>query len=99
MPKSLPCRLWRVLRAAICFAFALEMVHLSSAAMAQEPPRAASDPRIAAILPQVSPDRIRQTVEKLVSFGNRSTISAQDDESIKSGKGIGAAREWIKQEE
>ena len=47
---------------------------------------------------QVSAERIRQTVEKLVSFGNRSTISAQDEESVKAGKGIGAAREWIKSE-
>jgi len=47
---------------------------------------------------QVSPDRIRQTIEKLVSFQNRSTLSAQDEESIKAGKGIGAAREWIKSE-
>ncbi|HWZ83273.1 MAG TPA: M20/M25/M40 family metallo-hydrolase [Terriglobales bacterium] len=57
-----------------------------------------ADPQITAALRQVSPDRIRQTVEKLVSFGNRSTISAQDDETIKAGKGIGAAREWIKSE-
>ena len=33
-----------------------------------------------------------------MSFVNRSTISAQDEESIKAGKGIGAAREWIKAE-
>jgi Zn-dependent M28 family amino/carboxypeptidase len=31
-------------------------------------------------------------------LGNRSTISAQDDESIRAGKGIGAARDWIKSE-
>ncbi|MGO9403815.1 MAG: M20/M25/M40 family metallo-hydrolase [Terriglobales bacterium] len=71
--------------------------------MAQGPaPRLASDrhidPHIAEALRQVSADRIRQTVEKMVSFGNRSTISAQDEESIKAGKGIGAAREWIKAE-
>ena len=47
---------------------------------------------------QVSADHIRQTIEKLVSFKNRSTLSAQDEESIKAGKGIGAAREWIKAE-
>jgi Zn-dependent M28 family amino/carboxypeptidase len=66
------------------------------------PPRLASDahldPRIAEAIRQVSAERVRQTIEKLVSFGNRSTISAQDDESIKAGKGIGAAREWIKAE-
>jgi len=57
-----------------------------------------ADARIVEAIGQVSPDRMRQTIEKLVSFGNRSTISAQDEESIKAGKGIGAAREWIKGE-
>ncbi len=70
--------------------------------MAQEPPRVAADrhtdARIAEAIRQVSADPIRQTIEKLVGFQNRSTISAQDEESIKAGKGIGAAREWIKAE-
>jgi peptidase M28-like protein len=70
--------------------------------MALEPPRLAADrhtdPRIARAIQEVSADRIRQTIDKLVSFQNRSTISAQDDASIKAGKGIGAAREWIKSE-
>jgi Zn-dependent M28 family amino/carboxypeptidase len=56
------------------------------------------DPRIAETVHQTSPDRIRQTIEKLASFGNRSTLSAQDEESIRAGRGIGAAREWIKAE-
>ena len=56
----------------------------------------AADPEIAAMLKDVSPQRIQATIEKLVSFGNRSTLSAQDDASIAAGKGIGAAREWIK---
>jgi len=56
------------------------------------------DTRIAEALKQVSPARIQQTIEKLVSFGNRSTISPQDDAAIKAGKGVGAAREWIKSE-
>jgi Zn-dependent M28 family amino/carboxypeptidase len=66
------------------------------------PPRLASDkhvdPRIAEAIWGISAEHIRQTIEKLVSFGNRSTISPQDAESIKAGKGIGAAREWIKAE-
>jgi hypothetical protein len=65
-------------------------------------PRLASDHHrdatIAQAIREASPDRIKQTIEKLVSFNNRSTISAQDDESIRSGKGIGAARQWIKSE-
>ena len=70
--------------------------------VALEPPRLAADrhtdAHIAEAIRQVSADHIRQTIEKLVSFQNRSTISAQDEESIKAGKGIGAAREWIKAE-
>ena len=78
---------------------ALKVVHIGSLCMAQEsavkqPP----DPQIANAIKQVSSDHIRQTIEKLVSFGNRSTISAQDEPSIKAGKGIGAARNWIKSE-
>jgi hypothetical protein len=56
------------------------------------------DPRITEAIQQISPGHIRNTIEKLVSFENRSTLSAQDEESIKAGKGIGAAREWIKSE-
>jgi Zn-dependent M28 family amino/carboxypeptidase len=54
-----------------------------------------ADPQIAGALKQISAERIRGNIEKLVSFGTRSTISAQDA-SIASGRGIGAAREWIK---
>ena len=57
-----------------------------------------ADSRITEASKQVSADRIKQTIEKLVSFGNRSTISPQDEESIKAGRGVGAAREWIKAE-
>jgi Peptidase family M28 len=67
-----------------------------------EPPQLASNPHadshIAAAIREVSADSIRQTIDKLVSFGNRSTLSPQDEQSVKAGKGIGAAREWIKAE-
>ena len=43
-------------------------------------------------------ERIQANIEKLVSFGTRLTISAQDPASIAAGHGIGAAREWIKSE-
>jgi Peptidase family M28 len=58
----------------------------------------AADPRIVAALRQVSAAHIQANIEKLVSFGTRATISAQDSESIAAGRGIGAAREWIKAE-
>jgi hypothetical protein len=65
-------------------------------------PRLASDPHadshLAEAIRQVSAERIRQTIEKLVSFRNRSTISAEGEASIQAGTGIGAAREWIKAE-
>ncbi len=56
------------------------------------------DPQIAAALQQISAKQIRADVEKLASFGTRSTLSAQDPASIAAGHGIGAAREWIKSE-
>jgi Peptidase family M28 len=57
-----------------------------------------ADPRITAALMQISAQRIQANIEKLVSFQTRSTLSAQDPDSIKAGHGIGAAREWIKEE-
>ena len=74
------------------------MLCLSAIGMAQPPNTPGADPKIAAAMQQISPDRIRQTIEKLVGFQNRSTLSAQDEESIRAGRGIGAAREWIKSE-
>jgi hypothetical protein len=56
------------------------------------------DAQIGGALKEVSAERIRANVEKLVSFGTRLTISAQDPAAIGSGRGVGAAREWIKSE-
>jgi hypothetical protein len=80
------------------------MSAISLAALAQDKSGSASlepmatDSSIAAALQQVSAERIRVNIEKLASFGTRSTISAQDPASIAAGRGIGAAREWIKSE-
>jgi len=57
-----------------------------------------ADPQIAAALKQISSEKIRANIDKLVSFQTRSTLSAQDQASIVAGRGIGAAREWIKNE-
>jgi hypothetical protein len=76
----------------------------SSGASAQNQPEPgtsepmAADHSISAALRQVSAERIRANIEKLASFGTRSTISAQDPAAIAAGRGIGAAREWIKSE-
>src|SRR5438270_7273064 len=57
-----------------------------------------ADPKIKAALQQISADHVQSDIDKLVSFQTRSTISPQDPASISSGRGIGAAREWIKAE-
>jgi hypothetical protein len=54
-------------------------------------PQPAPDPSIAALLNQVSPDRLRDTDTKLVAFGTRSTFS----ETAPPGRGVAAARAWI----
>jgi Peptidase family M28 len=54
------------------------------------------DPAIAAAVKAISAARVQADIEKLVSFGTRSTLSAQDPASISAGRGIGAAREWLK---
>src|SRR2546428_7874140 len=61
-------------------------------------PKLPADPKIAAALKEISPQQIQGTIEKLVSFGTRLTLSAQDPGSIAGGHGIGAARKWIKSE-
>lgn len=80
------------------FAFAVGERSLAQSPKPADDKPMAVDPQIAAALQQVSSDRIRANIEKLVSFGNRSTLSAQDAAAIASGRGIGAAREWIKSE-
>jgi len=59
-------------------------------------PRA--DAQIAAAMEQVSAKAVEGTIARLVTFGTRSTLSAQDATSLEAGHGIGAAREWIKAE-
>jgi hypothetical protein len=57
-----------------------------------------ADPQIVGALIEISAQRIQLNIEKLVSFETRLTLSAQDPDSIKAGHGIGAAREWIRDE-
>lgn len=57
-----------------------------------------ADPQVKAALQEITAGQIQSDIERLVSFQTRSTISAQDADSIKAGHGIGAAREWIKSE-
>ena len=71
---------------------------LTQDGIAQDAPKLVQDSQIAAALSQISAQRIQADIEKLVSFGTRLTLSAQDPSSIAAGHGIGAAREWIKSE-
>src|SRR5271169_2296226 len=82
----------------------LLMLALSAGASGQNQPGSnaagpmAADNSISAALQQVSAERIQANIEKLASFGTRLTLSAQDPAAIDAGRGIGAAREWIKSE-
>ncbi|MFC5863469.1 M28 family metallopeptidase [Acidicapsa dinghuensis] len=81
---------------------ALAVVSVLTPALAQtdyklggEPVTAAkADPAIVAALSQVSQTRIRQTIEKLVSFGTRSTLSSMATD-LPLGQGVTAAADWI----
>jgi hypothetical protein len=76
----------------------LSVAMTGTAQSGKSEPSYAADPQIAAALRQVSAQRIQANIEKLVSFGTRLTLSAQDPASIAAGHGIGAAREWIQSE-
>jgi hypothetical protein len=56
------------------------------------------DPAVIQIIKDVSPQRVQQTDEKLVSFGTRSTLSVNNPGAATSTQGIVAARNWIKSE-
>jgi hypothetical protein len=58
---------------------------------------APADPAIAAALAQVSPDHIKATITKLVSFNNRSTLSSMDTD-LAPNTGVNAAADWIESE-
>ncbi|GLW12594.1 aminopeptidase [Microtetraspora sp. NBRC 13810] len=59
-----------------------------AAAPDRKPPR---DAEITRMVNDVSSRNIERTIRKLVSFGTRNTLSAQDDPQ----RGIGAARDWL----
>jgi len=66
---------------------------LAAARLAAQTP-AASDPRIPAIVGDVSADSLRAGVTRLVGFGTRHTLS----DTLSATRGIGAARRWVKAE-
>ena len=72
----------------------------ASSAPAQKAPagKKDQDPAIAQIIRDVSPQRVQQTIEKLVTFGTRHTLSVNNPDAASSSQGIVAARNWIKSE-
>jgi hypothetical protein len=58
----------------------------------------APDPEISAALKQVSAQRIEATIEKLVTFKNRSTLGSVDKDLLAQDLGVAAAAHWIQQE-
>src|SRR5438309_2305547 len=84
--------------ARVAAATSLATAILAGAQSAGNGVQSAPDPQIAAALQQISAEHIQANIQKLVGFGTRLTLSAQDPASIASGHGIGAAREWIKSE-
>lgn len=78
---------------------AVAVLHcMAQIGIGQDAPKSMQDAQIASALRQISVQRIHTDIEKMVSFGTRLTLSAQDAESIAKGRGIGAARDWIKSE-
>src|SRR5215212_4185760 len=57
-------------------------------------PPPSTDAKLRAIVAPVSPAQLRHTIESLVSFGTRHTLSSQTDPK----RGIGAALEWTRGE-
>ncbi len=68
---------------------------LDAAGAAIQP--APADPAIQAALAQISAGQIHRTIEKLVGFHNRSTLSSMDT-AIPPGQGVSAAADWIAQQ-
>lgn len=93
--------MFNVYKTRIAFCAALLMLTCAmTVAHAQTPakPILHTDAEISHIVQAVSPAQLRATIDKLVSFGTRNTISRVTPQEIKDGHGIGAAREWIKSE-
>ncbi|MGQ0661251.1 M28 family peptidase [Sphingosinicella sp.] len=76
---------------------AAALLALAAGAQAQRQRRAAAAPPpapLSALAAEVSQDRLRATVERLVGFGTRHTLSARDHPT----RGIGAALRWTEEE-
>ena len=64
---------------------------IATPAQAAERHSVTPDRELRELLKKIDPKRIETIIRRLVSFGTRHTLSAQDDPD----RGIGAARDWI----
>src|SRR5204863_7705565 len=69
----------------------LVVLSMDAGVRAQAPAAPSIDPRIVKLLDSISEERLQQSLQKLVSFGTRNTLSDQTSAT----RGIGAARQWI----
>src|SRR4051812_34568935 len=90
-------RRFQALRTCVC-GIALLLFPVNAVAQRATPARQQLDPRIVGAVKDASSARVKATIEKLVSFGTRNTLSSNDAELAKQGKGVVAAREWLKSE-
>jgi hypothetical protein len=67
---------------------------LLNTAVASAAPAPKSNPQIAGVVREISPQKIEASIRKLVSFGTRHTLSDAASET----RGIGAARRWLQTE-
>lgn len=63
-------------------------------ALRAQAPAADVDPRVARLLEAISEERLAATLRRLASFGTRHTLSSDAP-----GRGVGAAREWMLEDE
>src|SRR5438046_2082756 len=66
-------------------------VLLFTSVLHAQQPSTSLDPRIQKIVSEISEDRVAAIMRKLESFETRHTLS----DPSQSGRGIGAARQWI----
>ena len=80
----------------LCAGFVLTLPAPASSIHAQRrrasrPAPSSRNSQVAAMLAEIDARNIERTIRRLVSFGTRNTLSAQDDPA----RGIGAARDWL----
>lgn len=84
-----------VMRFSLTFAFLFSALAFRVSEAAPEiKPTAGQNPQISAVVSEISAANIEATIQKLVSFGTRHTLSDTQSET----RGIGAARRWIQWE-